>query len=226
MLVGILPDSARIAGHMIKSTSSRLWVAATSIPPIRPDNILPIIMMLILWVVMRQLGFSDARAFVASVVMAEVYTIWRNLPGAAYSLRKVRQGKPGMLVWPVLSIVGLAGVQVAVNDPLFTQRIVTGFCSFFLVIMFLGMRREQDMLERVAPTGDENAEPVKRVSLLRVNALAAAVVIVVNETLIATETLAVWMTMMPLFVLFLHGFYWFMVLMVLPEDETPNARIA
>lgn len=183
-------------------------------------------MMLILWVVMRQVGFSEARAFVASVVMAEVYTIWRNLPAAAYSLRKVREGKPGMLVWPVLATLLLAGVQLIVNDPLFTQRIVTGFCSFFLVIMLLGMRREKDMLERIAPTSGKNAQPVKRVSLLRVNALAAAVVIVVNETLIATETLAVWMTMMPVFVLFLHAFYWFMVLMVLPEDETPNARTA
>jgi len=211
---------------MIKSTSSRLWFAATSIPPIRPENILPIVMMLILWIVMRQSGFSEERAFVSSVVMAEVYTIWRNLPDAAYSLRKVRQGKPGMLVWPVLVTVVLAGVQLVVNDPLFTQRIVTGFCSFFLVIMFLGMRREQDMLERVAPTASENVQPVTRVSLLRVNALAAAVVIIINETLIATETLAVWMTMMPLFVLFLHAFYWFMVLMVLPEDETPNTRTA
>jgi len=94
------------------------------------------------------------------------------------------------------------------------------------VIMFLGMRREQDMLERVAPTARENVQPVTRVSLLRVNALAAAVVIIINETLIATETLAVWMTMMPLFVLFLHAFYWFMVLMVLPKDEAPNTRTA
>lgn len=211
---------------MKKSTFSRVWCAATSIPPIRQDNILPIVMMLILWIVMRQSGFSEERAFVSSVVMAQGYTIWRNLPDAAYSLRKVREGKPGMLIWPVLAIVVLAGVQLAVNDPLFTQRSVTGFCSFFLVIMCLGMRREQDMLERVAPTGDNNAQPVQRVSLLRVNALAAAVVIIVNETLIATETLAVWMTLMPLFVLFLHGFYWFMVLMVLPEGEIPNARTA
>ena len=124
MLVGISPDFARIAGGMIKSTSTRLWFAATSIPPIRPENLLPVVMMLILWIVMRQTGFSEERAFVSSVVLAEVYTIWRNLPNAAYSLRKVREGKPGMLRWPVLIMVLLAGVQLALNDPLVTQRIL------------------------------------------------------------------------------------------------------
>ena len=226
MLVGISPDFARIAGGMIKSTSTRLWFAATSIPPIRPENILPVVMMLILWIVMRQTGFSEERAFVSSVVLAEVYTIWRNLPNAAYSLRKVREGKPRMLLWPVLIMVLLAGVQLALNDPLVTQRVVTGFCCFFLIIMFLGMRREQDLLERVAPSQGANAQPVQRVSLLRVNALAAAVVIIVNEILIATETLAVWITVVPVFVLFLHAFYWFMVLMVLPMEEPLDKEAA
>jgi len=116
----------------------------------------------------------------------------------------------------VLGLVALAALQLWLNDPLFTQRVLTGMCVFFLVIMILGIRREKDMLERVVPQQSADGTPVERVSLLRVNALAAAMVIAVNELLIVGETLAVWITVMPVFVLFLHGFYWFMVLMVLP----------
>jgi hypothetical protein len=53
---------------------------------------------------------------------------------------------------------------------------------------------------------------------LRINALAAAAVIAVNEILIATESLTVWITVMPVFALVLHGAYWFLVLMVLPPE--------
>ncbi len=201
---------------MIHNLSTRLWFASTSIPAIRAENILPVLTMLILWIGLRHLGVHEDRAFVMAVVVAEAYAIWRNLPDAAFSLRKVRSGRPGMLMWPVLGLVTLAALQLWLNDPLFTQRVLTGMCVFFLVIMILGIRREKDMLERVVPQQSADGTPVERVSLLRVNALAAAMVIAVNELLIVGETLAVWITVMPVFVLFLHGFYWFMVLMVLP----------
>jgi len=201
---------------MIHNLSTRLWFASTSIPAIRAENILPVLTMLILWIGLRHLGVHEDRAFVMAVVVAEAYAIWRNLPDAAFSLRKVRSGRPGMLMWPVLGLVALAALQLWLNDPLFTQRVLTGMCVFFLVIMILGIRREKDMLERVVPQQSADGTPVERVSLLRVNALAAAMVIAVNELLIVGETLAVWITVMPVFVLFLHGFYWFMVLMVLP----------
>ncbi|MCZ0813352.1 MAG: hypothetical protein ACQEVT_13470 [Pseudomonadota bacterium] len=204
---------------MISNLSTRLWFATTSIPAIRAENILPVLTMLILWIGLRHMGVQEERAFVMAVVVAEAYAIWRNLPDAAFSLRKVRSGKPGMLMWPVLGLVTLAAVQLWLNDPLFTQRVLSGMCVFFLVIMILGIRREKDMLERVVPQQSADGKPVERVSLLRVNALAAAMVIAVNELLIAGETLAVWITVMPVFVLFLHGFYWFMVLMVLPPQE-------
>lgn len=203
---------------MIHNLSTRLWFASTSIPAIRAENILPVLTMLILWIGLRHMGVHEDRAFVMAVVVAEAYAIWRNLPDAAFSLRKVRSGRPGMLMWPVLGLVALAALQLWLNDPLFTQRVLTGMCVFFLVIMILGIRREKDMLERVVPQQSADGTPVERVSLLRVNALAAAMVIAVNELLIAGETLAVWITVMPVFVLFLHGFYWFMVLMVLPPQ--------
>ena len=49
-------------------------------------------------------------------------------------------------------------------------------------------------------------------------------IIVVNEVLIAYETLAVWISVMPVMLLVLHAFYWLMVLSVLSpktDDQTP-----
>ena len=201
---------------MTHSLSTRLWYASTSIPPLQPGNILPVVIMLMAWIGMGYIDLAPDRAFVLSVVVAQVYVIWRNLPEAAYSIRKVKRGKAGLLIWPVLGVACLTSLQLWAMEPLLTQRIISAACLFFLVIMILGMRCERDLLDRVAP--QDGSAPVERVSLLRVNALAAAVVIVVNEMLIAAEGLEVWISVMAIFVLAMHGFYWFMVLMVLPPE--------
>ena len=49
-------------------------------------------------------------------------------------------------------------------------------------------------------------------------------VIAVNEALIAFETLAVWISIMPILVLALHAFYWLMVLSVLPTATEQQTR--
>ena len=85
--------------------------------------------------------------------------------------------------------------------------------------MLLGLRREKILLDRVVPLHSHPGREIKRVSLLRINALILAIVTTVNEVLIVSEPLAVWITVMPLLAILLHGFYWFAVLMVLPSDE-------
>lgn len=208
---------------MIKRVASRFWHLATAIPPIQPGNLLPVLVMIMLWVGLRYCGVSDDKAFVVGCVTAQAYMIWRNLPGAAQSLQKVERGKPGMLVFPVSLLIVVAGVQLWLGSPLFTQRVLTAFCLFFLGVMVWGILREREMLERVVPEGRRQQQISAPVSLLRINAIVAAVVIGVNEALIAFETLAVWITVMPLLVLALHAFYWLMVLSVLPtvnEHET------
>lgn len=204
---------------MMKKLSSRLWYALTSIPPIRPENLLPMVIMLTMWVGLGYLGLPEEESFVVVVVLAEAYAVWRNLPLAAQNLSKVESGKPGMLRWPVMVVLVLAGLQLWVADPLFTQRVITGLCVFVLIIMILGITRERDLLDRVVQDGGHLGQGIERVSLLRINAVTVASVIAVNEILIAYEALAVWMTAMPIFALFLHGFYWFMVLLVLPQED-------
>lgn len=204
---------------MLLKLTHRLWLATTSIPPIRSHTLLPVVIMLVLWVGLNRFGLDPHRAFVLAVVVAQAFALWRNLPRAAAMLSHVDQGKPGMLRWPVCGVLGLAALQLWVNDPLLTQRILTGLCAVVLGVMVLGIRRERDMLDRVVPAAQAAGAQVERVSLLRINATAAAAMIAVNEALIALETLAVWITLMPVLLIVLHGFYWFMVLMVIPPED-------
>jgi len=215
----IWPDFAARSGAMLMNLPRRLWLAANSIPPIRPRTLLPVLIMLVLWVGLTHLEVEPHRAFVLAVVVAEAYAIWRNLPQAAAMLSNVDQGKPRMLRWPVCVILGLAALQLWMNDPLLTQRVLTGLVVVFLGVMVIGIRRERDMLDRVVPIVSAAGVHVERVSLLRINAIAAAVVIAVNEVLIALETLGVWITMMPVLLIGLHAVYWFMVLMVIPPED-------
>ncbi len=204
---------------MIKRVAHRFCYLATSIPPIRPANLLPVLVMIMLWVGLRYCGVSENQAFVIGCVAAQAYTIWRNLPGAARSLQYVERGKPRMLIFPVSIIIVFAGVQLWIGSPLFTQRVLTFFCAFFLGMMIWGILREREMLERVVPKGRMSEQVSAPVSLLRINAIVAAIVIGVNETLIAFETLAVWISAMPILFLVLHAFYWLMVLSVLPAPD-------
>lgn len=206
---------------MIKRISSRLLDATLSIPPIRARNVLPVIIMLMIWVGLRAVGATENTSFVLAVVVAQAYAIWRNLPQAAHDMAQLQAGRPGMLRWPVIGLVVLAGLQIWLNDPLLTQRLITAFATFFLIVMVLGVIREGEVLERVTPRNADGTPEYKVVSLLRVNALVAMMVICVNEVLIAYETPAIWITVMPVFVLLLHGFYWFIVLLLLPSDPQP-----
>ncbi|MDT8328455.1 MAG: hypothetical protein RQ750_13910, partial [Roseovarius sp.] len=177
-------------------------------------------------VVLGRMDVPQDQTFVLSVVVAQAYAIWRNLPQAAHSLDQTTGGRAGMLRWPVIILLLLSALQLWLNNPYFTQRGISAVALFFLVVMVLGMMREGAVMDRVTPKDAEGDAVYETVSLLRVNALVAAMVIAVNEILISSESLAVWITVMPIFVLFLHGFYWFMVLMVLPpdapDDETPR----
>ncbi|SFO01187.1 hypothetical protein SAMN04487859_11341 [Roseovarius lutimaris] len=210
---------------MVHRFSSRLLNATLSIPAIRSQNLLPVVIMLILWIGLGRMSVPQDQVFVLSVVVAQAYAIWRNLPQAAASLHQTTAGRTGLLRWPVVILLMLSAVQLWLNNPLFTQRGISAVALFLLVIMVLGMMREGDVMTRVTPTNADGEEVYETVSLLRVNALVAAMVIAVNEILICTESLGVWITVMPIFVLFLHGFYWFMVLMVLPPEAPDEDTI-
>lgn len=193
--------------------------ATFAIPPIRAGNILPVIVMLMVWIGLRSAQVSEATSFVLAVVVAQAYLVWRNLPQAAQSLSEVRAVRPALLRWPVIAVLALTALQIWLNDPLVTQRLITAFAAFLLSVMVLGGMRKKAVMERLAPRHADGSQKYELVSLFRINALVAAVVICVNEALIASETLVAWITVIPFFVLVLHAIYWLGVLMVLPPER-------
>lgn len=206
----------------MKITSSRLFDACASIPPVRARNLLPLIIMLSIWILLGLNGVAENVAFVVSVVTAQSYLVWRNLPMAAQNLNTVQGPKTRLLCAIVGATFLLAMLQLWLANPLFTQRLLTVMCTFFLMIMILGILRERDLMERLGPAVPAAASYTAPVSLLRVNAIAAALIVAMNEWLIYFETPAVWITVMPVFMLVMHGVYWLMVLLTLaPNAEEP-----
>ncbi len=200
---------------MKKTLSSRLFEICASIPPIQPHNMLPFVVMLGLWMMLRSQGVAEGPAFVVSVVCAQAYLVWRNLPMAAENLNRMGGAGRRLLRGVVGATLVIALLQLWLSDPIITQRVLSGICGFFLVIMVLGIMREREMLERLRTNLPLNGHPTAPVSLLRVNAIMAA--------LIMYESPGVWITVMPLFMLVLHAIYWALVLITIPatNDATP-----
>lgn len=194
-----------------------------SIPPIKPQNLLPVLIMLGLWILLRSQGAGEDAAFVVSVVSAQAYLVWRNLPLAKANLDTVGS-PPRTLLYGIVGVTfAIALLQLGLGSPLFTQRVLTVLCVFFLVVMVLGILRERDVMQRIETAMPKEGGYSAPVSLLRINAVMAALIIAMNEWLIFFESPPVWITVMPLFMLVLHGVYWFMVLAALPENGNEPA---
>ena len=121
------------------------------------------------------------------------------------------------LIWPVVTVLVLSALQLIVADPLFSQRLLSGGCVFVLLVMLLGMRREEQVMARVT----DRLVDEQPVSLLRVNAGFALVFLCINEALIASGSLMVWMSAMMVAAFLMHKAYWFTVLLVMPPEDTP-----
>lgn len=203
----------------MKITAKNMLEHCASIPPIKPQNLLPVIIMLGIWVVLRSQNVTEESAFVVSVVTAQAYLVWRNLPIAAANLKQISGPKRRMLYALVGVTFLIALLQLWLGSPLFTQRVLTVLCVFFLMVMLLGILNEREVMDRMNAAMPAQGHYSPPVSLLRVNAMMAALIIAMNEWLIFYESPAVWITVMPLFMLVLHGVYWMMVLITLPSNQ-------
>lgn len=203
----------------MKKPSSRLLDLCMSIPRVKPQNLLPVLIMLGFWIVLRTQGVAENNAFVVSVVSAQAYLVWRNLPLAKANLDTVGSAPRRLLHGIVGVTFAIALLQLWLANPLFTQRILTVLCVFFLIVMGLGILREREVMERIKPAMPKGEGYSAPVSLLRINAAMAALIIAMNEWLIRFESPAVWITVMPLFMLVLHGVYWLMVLATMPPSD-------
>lgn len=65
---------------------SRVRDAFASIPPMRAETLLPLVIMLILWIGLNATGMPEDRVFVLVLVLAQAHAVWRSLPNAAIHL--------------------------------------------------------------------------------------------------------------------------------------------
>lgn len=199
---------------MVFAVISRVQDAFSSIPPMRAETLLPLVIMLMLWIGLNASGVPEDKVFVLVLVLAQAHAVWRSLPNAAQHMQSDKRAR---MVWPVVAVTALAALQLAVADPLFTQRLLSGGCVFVLLVMLLGLRREKEVMARMTHSLTEG----RPVSLLRVNACFAAVFLCVNEMLIASGSLMVWMSAMMMAAFLVHAAYWFTVLLVMPPEDSP-----
>ena len=198
---------------MTYAVISRVRDAFASIPPMRAETLLPLVIMLILWIGLNATGMPEDRVFVLVLVLAQAHAVWRSLPNAACHLN---DGNRAKMVWPVLIVTALSALQLGINDPLFSQRLLSGACVFVLLVMLMGVRREREVMARMMHGVNEG----RPVSLLRVNACFALVFLCVNEALIATGSLVVWMSAMMIAAFLVHAAYWYIVLLVIPPEDS------
>lgn len=193
---------------------SRVQDAFASIPPMRAETLLPLIIMFLLWIGLKEAGLPEDKVFVLVLVVAQAHAVWRSLPNAA---RHLQGDTSRRLLWPVAIVLAFAAMQLWVSDPLFSQRILSGGCIFVLLVMVLGLRREKEVMARMMRTVAQG----RPVSLLRVNAWFALAFLCLNEALIAGGSLTVWMAAMMLIALLVHATYWFTVLLLMPLEDNP-----
>ncbi|MEM6577531.1 MAG: hypothetical protein AAF678_03495 [Pseudomonadota bacterium] len=197
---------------------ARISSSAASVPPLRVDILWPFAVVLSIFVGLTLAGWEEARVFVLVSVTAQALVLWRNLPRAARDLGSISSGHARLLVWPVIIMLALIALQLVLASPLFTQRLVSAGCIFVLVIMLFGVRREKQILGAVMK-GVRSVRPLSSpVPLMRVNALFAAALLCLNELLIASGSLTVWMSAMVLMLLVLRSAYWFVILLVTPDE--------
>lgn len=204
---------------MAHQVLARISSSAASVPPLRADILWPFATVLSIFVALKLFGWDEGRVFVLVAVTAQALVLWRNLPRAARDLTSISSGHARLLVWPVTITLALIALQLLLASPLFTQRLVSAGCIFVLVVMLFGMRREKQIMGAVMK-GVRSVKPLSSpVPLMRVNALFAAALLCLNEMLISSGSLTVWMSVMVIMLLILRSAYWFAVLLITPEGD-------
>ncbi|WP_137703001.1 hypothetical protein [Marimonas lutisalis] len=163
-----------------------LWLLLRSIPPVSPGRLTMPVVFLSSWTVLRGLAFNETLAFVWAGVLAQFAQVWGVLPVSLWHQRRLfGRARPGG--WYAISFALAAfGVQVFWADPVVSQRFVTAYGGLYIAIMVWGISGDRVVLDRFAPVPDQSkVSQAFRRHLLKLYALVAFLVIVVNETLLA-----------------------------------------
>ena len=196
------------------------WVLLTSIPPIQPARIWPLLIFLMGFVSMRNLQLDDAVSFVWAAVIAQVVVVWRNIPAAAEELRRVGSGLH-ILYLGVAATLGAAALQIWLMDPVITQRMLSMSCLVFGLAMLWGALGHPRIRDLFVPSAQDAPIPeVPRTHMLRLNLFAAVAILAANEALLLAQfDLTTRVSILATLPLLIHVLYEVVVILTLPLDE-------
>ncbi len=202
-----------------------LWMLIKYSQPIAPARLLMPFVFSVSWAGLKLSGVSFPTAFVWAAVGAQGVHIWLVLLPIVRRQRQ-KTGSARFAVSVVLAIwFGALVVQVWWSEPWFSQRLLSVCCALYAIILVLGIKRDGDVMIHFAPSpNDRQVSPEFRRRLLRLYALAAALVIVVNESLLVTgASLNLTVAILSLMPLLLHYVFQMVFLLTAPplgDDET------
>lgn len=175
---------------MLKRYSIMLWLVLRFIRPISLNRLMPALVLISLWTLLRQTPLqavmAEHLAFVLAVVTAQIYMLWQNVRPNRSSLLKVTQHHKNVFVWAMSGAFALGLFQIWLANPMFSQRVITAFAGLYAFVMVLGVAGDEEILDRYASDQEGTAPMVVRRHLLKLYALNGLTLLIVNEALISS----------------------------------------
>ncbi|MEM6577041.1 MAG: hypothetical protein AAF678_00995 [Pseudomonadota bacterium] len=140
------------------------------------------------WSILRGFAIDAPVAFVWAAVFAQALQLWAVLPVTVKRTRWSSGDARQTLSWTLLIVLLLFALQIWWMDPVVSQRLVSLYCASYVAVMCWGVAGEATVRDRYVPvSGDSQVPEIFRTHLLKLYALMAFVLLVINEALIAAQ---------------------------------------
>lgn len=202
--------------------SLKVWLLLRDIPPFRMERLLMSAVFLAGWTVLSLVGVEAKTAFVLSFVLAQMAQIWIGLPRAARDEWRRHGTSSGTQDVSVLIFLIFA-VQVLWAEPWLSQRLLSAACAIWFVTMVMGVRGNQWVLDSFAAVSEPtDVTMIARKHYLKLRALMAFLVLVVNETLMLIDApLASRVAVLALLPMAIHVLFQVALILTTPLDDDP-----
>ena len=205
----------------LRRLSLLTWLLLRSIPPVPPGRLLMPALFLSAWTVLRAFSVAEVPAFVLAGVLAQTAQLWAVLPVAVWHQRRLFARAGGTAQAALALYLAVIALQLWQMDPAISQRVVTVYCALYVATMLAGILGDRLFLDRFVPVSAPDAVPVvTRRHILKLHALVAVLVIVVNEILLAMAApLGARVATLALLPVGLHVLFEIALFLTLPLDD-------
>lgn len=194
---------------MIRRIFIQMGSMASLIPPLGLDFLWPSLALITVWTSLGFAGLDPEAALVTSVVLAMSTQAWRRIPEAMEQRRP--DGPSGTIA--VALAIGLIGAILISGDAVVAQRTISVLLMVGAVLA-LTYREEPTSFET-----ESEARFHRHVGLVR--SVLGLFAIAVNEALILTAPLHIWVVVLALGPLLYHAAFWVVLFLTTPDGDDP-----